>query len=326
MYDALACQTGKVKDGAALREGVANRLATSTHPPALYKATENLAKYNPKALRQAGNIGMHLHTMQRRDPHSSKNQSILVNKDPEYAALREQLKEAAQAGDQAQKQVLETQCREIETAKALKVRRETERQALADLGEDIFYFSGGFFNAVNSNLTLGAIPREHLSRTAFVNGQLVGDGLSLGMGAVESWLGRGMMGGGSAVMIASGGVLVPIAVPVASGGVAFTTHGSLVMSKALLEFSKSKEKRKHEGRKSNTSGKETHKSNVQHKKLSEGEIKKLKDNGYDIHSLKGDKRASKFDLYKDSQRNIFVKLKGGKGHGEPLGINLDESG
>ena len=146
----------------------------------------------------------------------------------------------------------------------------------------------------------------------------------MGIGMAETWLGRGMMGGGGLMLVTSGGTLVPVGAPLVAGGATFTTHGSVVMSKALVEFSKRKEGRKYEEKEINTSVKEPYKSSVQYKKLSKGEIKKLKDNGYDIHALKGDKNASKFDLYKDSQGNIFMKLKVGKGNGEPLGIRLNE--
>ncbi|MHA7878007.1 MAG: polymorphic toxin type 33 domain-containing protein [Bacteroidota bacterium] len=63
---------------------------------------------------------------------------------------------------------------------------------------------------------------------------------------------------------------------------------------------------------------------AQFKKLSAGEIKVLKDAGYDIHALKGPKNASAFDLYKDSKGEIVVKLKGGQSGGELLGINIKE--
>ncbi len=52
------------------------------------------------------------------------------------------------------------------------------------------------------------------------------------------------------------------------------------------------------------------------KRLSDGEIEKLKKAGYDIHDLKGEVNASKYDLFKDSDGNIWVKLKSGKGEAE----------
>jgi hypothetical protein len=58
------------------------------------------------------------------------------------------------------------------------------------------------------------------------------------------------------------------------------------------------------------------------KKLSKGEIRKLKDAGYDIHDLKGGKGASRYDLFKDKQGNVYVKPKSGTGPGDPLGINI----
>ena len=62
----------------------------------------------------------------------------------------------------------------------------------------------------------------------------------------------------------------------------------------------------------------------QDKLLSKGEIKELQKNGYDVHELKGGKNASRFDLYKDKEGNIYVKPKGGGGDGDPTGININD--
>jgi hypothetical protein len=61
---------------------------------------------------------------------------------------------------------------------------------------------------------------------------------------------------------------------------------------------------------------------AQDKKLSPGEIDKLKRNGWD-HSDKG-KSGGKTDLYKDEFGNIYQKPKGGTGEGEPIGVNLND--
>ncbi|ESV58204.1 hypothetical protein L830_4046 [Mycobacteroides abscessus MAB_082312_2258] len=50
----------------------------------------------------------------------------------------------------------------------------------------------------------------------------------------------------------------------------------------------------------------------------------MEDAGFDVHELKGGKNASKFDLYKDREGNIYVKPKGGRGEGDPLGININD--
>jgi hypothetical protein len=63
---------------------------------------------------------------------------------------------------------------------------------------------------------------------------------------------------------------------------------------------------------------------AQDRLLSKSEIKKLRDAGYDIHDLKGGKKAAQYDLYKDTSGNIFVKPKGGTGPGEPTGINVND--
>jgi hypothetical protein len=62
---------------------------------------------------------------------------------------------------------------------------------------------------------------------------------------------------------------------------------------------------------------------AQDRLLSREEIRKLKNAGYDIHDLKGGKRAAQYDLYKDASGNIYVKRKGGTGPGEPTGVNVN---
>ncbi len=56
------------------------------------------------------------------------------------------------------------------------------------------------------------------------------------------------------------------------------------------------------------------------KRLSSGEIKKLKKAGVDPHDLKPN---SKYDLFKDAKGDIHVKPKGGCGPGDPTGININ---
>ncbi|SHJ27329.1 toxin 33, partial [Cruoricaptor ignavus] len=62
----------------------------------------------------------------------------------------------------------------------------------------------------------------------------------------------------------------------------------------------------------------------QDKRLSPGEIKKLKDAGWD-HSEKGvnGKGGGQKDLWKDKNGNVYEKPKNGKGPGEPIGVNLN---
>lgn len=59
------------------------------------------------------------------------------------------------------------------------------------------------------------------------------------------------------------------------------------------------------------------------KKLTPGEIKKLKEAGYDPEELKGGKRTGQRDLFKDKKGEIKVKPKDGSGPGEPLGIYIN---
>ena len=201
LYDALACQTDQLASGDALREKVAQRLETSTHTAALHQAVETLRAHNPSALREGGKVLEWVH--------------------PEYLYYRYQ-------GDAVKAQAIKDRCERVEDV------------LVAGLTDPVL-FGGGVGNALGNNLTLGVVPRGDLSASAFVYGQQVGDGLSIGIGAAETWLGRGMIGGGGVAIATTGGITVPVGVPVIAGGAVMTTHGSVVMSKALLEFAKHKE-------------------------------------------------------------------------------------
>lgn len=73
---------------------------------------------------------------------------------------------------------------------------------------------------------------------------------------------------------------------------------------------------------------DTERNPAQDKKLTSGEIKKLKEAGIDPEQLKkdimGGDKSSPFDLYKDTQGNIYVKLKGGLSLGELTGLNIND--
>jgi uncharacterized protein RhaS with RHS repeats len=60
------------------------------------------------------------------------------------------------------------------------------------------------------------------------------------------------------------------------------------------------------------------------KKLTPGEINKLKGRGIDPEQLKGGRSTGKIDLFKDRKGNIIIKPKDGSGPGEPTGININD--
>ncbi|MGB3266872.1 MAG: polymorphic toxin type 33 domain-containing protein [Microcoleus sp.] len=62
----------------------------------------------------------------------------------------------------------------------------------------------------------------------------------------------------------------------------------------------------------------------QDKLLTKQEIERLKTGEIDIHEIKNEENASKKDLYKDRDGNIYVKLKGGMSPGEPTDININD--
>ena len=62
----------------------------------------------------------------------------------------------------------------------------------------------------------------------------------------------------------------------------------------------------------------------QDKLLTIDEIERLQKGGENIHLLKGKRHASKRDLYKDTEGNIYVKPKGGTGTGEFTDLNIND--
>lgn len=61
----------------------------------------------------------------------------------------------------------------------------------------------------------------------------------------------------------------------------------------------------------------------QDKRLSPGEIKRLKDNDIDIHELKEGMGRGK-DLFKDKDGRVIIKNADGSGEGVPTGININD--
>ncbi|MCC3442603.1 MAG: hypothetical protein JGK30_01775 [Microcoleus sp. PH2017_40_RAT_O_B] len=62
----------------------------------------------------------------------------------------------------------------------------------------------------------------------------------------------------------------------------------------------------------------------QDKLLTKQEIERLKIGGVDIHEIKNEENASKKDLYKDRDGNIYVKPKCGMSPGEPTDLNIND--
>lgn len=61
----------------------------------------------------------------------------------------------------------------------------------------------------------------------------------------------------------------------------------------------------------------------QDKLLTRDEIARLKQAGINIHELKGKRNASRKDLYKDSEGNIYIKPKDGQSTGDETGLNIN---
>jgi hypothetical protein len=251
-FDACAFQLDGVGSGAELREQLAHYIthANPSLATELYDTQKEIQASNPGVLMYGGNVSMVLRTMQRNDPHSNHNRDRLAASDAQYAVLREELKSAMSRGNQAQVEVLKEQLREMEVA-AFNARREREREQIRNLGKHAYLFSAGLGDALGNNLFLGAIPRHHLHHPAFLSGQQFGDGASIVLGAAEFFVGKGMTEAGDLVMVMSCGALVPVGYALSASGAAVSVHGSLVMGKALLEFSKVREGQ-YEGKKHNS--------------------------------------------------------------------------
>ncbi|MGA8087137.1 MAG: polymorphic toxin type 33 domain-containing protein [Terracidiphilus sp.] len=58
------------------------------------------------------------------------------------------------------------------------------------------------------------------------------------------------------------------------------------------------------------------------KLLSKQEIKRLQKSGFNVHEEKGEGNVAQYDLYKDSDGNVWVKMKGGRGEAEFTGWKL----
>jgi hypothetical protein len=115
-------------------------------------------------------------------------------------------------------------------------------------------------------------------------------------------------------MVTSFGTLEPAAAPLVAEGAAMTVHGSVVMGKALLEFSKHKEG-KYEGEKKH--GSQKLKNVAQHNKLSAGDIinclqARLKSSKMLVMTFtywKGVRMHLKFDLHKNFQGEVKKREK-----------------
>jgi len=62
---------------------------------------------------------------------------------------------------------------------------------------------------------------------------------------------------------------------------------------------------------------------AQDKRLTPGEIRKLKESDIDPEELKGGRKTGSLDLFKDKDGNIYIKPKNGSGPGESTGININ---
>ena len=175
-------------------------------------------------------------------------------------------------------------------------------------GRTAFEAVSGFFNALASN-HFGGAGRVNSGGSDYRRGQYYGDAASVVVGFAEIVFGSsGKAGGAALVLSGKGAALAPSAIAASAG---LTALGISAAGEGLGNLMMSGEGGGSEGR-----------NPAQDKALSAGDIKLLEKNKYDVHELKGGDGTGKYDLYKDKQGNVYVKVKGSREAGEPLGINL----
>ncbi len=132
--------------------------------------------------------------------------------------------------------------------------------------------------------------------------------------------GIGFLGGGGAGVLTGPGALAAVpagaVMGAAEGGVIGGLLGNL-LGRGLVSLMESEE----DGSSGNSSKDPCPDADTQVRKLSRGEIEALKRRGIDPHELKPN---SKFDLFKNRNGDISVRPKGGKGPGDPTGLNIKD--
>jgi len=169
-------------------------------------------------------------------------------------------------------------------------------------GEDRWDTVNGYFNALFSDFLL-PVPRR-TGNADFQVGQFNADRAAAASGGILT-----LAGGTTAVVGSETGVLIAVGVGVAS-------YGTAVAANAGIHLAQDNNPR--------SGGGSEDRNPAQDKRLSNGEVKQLEKAGHDIHELKGGKNASKYDLFKDKNGNVYIKPKNGKGPGDPTGINLND--
>jgi len=148
-------------------------------------------------------------------------------------------------------------------------------------GRSIWDVICGVANSIVDNSTVGlagARKRANYSNSSHGRiGEQIGNGISLVQSLGEYIVGGAGVAGGGTVTVGSAGTLAVVGVPAVAGGVALVGHGTSVLTMAIDNMMAG-----------NGNGRSDENS-AQDKKLTKGEIKKLKKSGEDIHALKGKK-------------------------------------
>ncbi|MBV9493094.1 MAG: hypothetical protein JOZ54_02525 [Acidobacteria bacterium] len=197
-------------------------------------------------------------------------------------------------------------------------------------GRGAYDFIEGVANGWSSS-NLGNLNRVKPRNVDYQRGQMIGDATAIVQGAYETLQGGAIAAAGGGATLATVGGSSLVTVPVAIDGLAMAIHGLAVGGIGLTNLMSAEGNGGGGGGGGDGNGNGGGNSggdDNQNKVLSKGEIKRLEAGDVEIHQLKyevtGDSNVARYDLYKDKKGNIFVNRKGGKGAGEPTGLNIND--
>ncbi len=153
---------------------------------------------------------------------------------------------------------------------------------------------------------------EKFARRAFQAGQAFGDAGAILSGTREVI--TGFTGEAAGLILDATGAGAVAGLPLGVISATLIVHGGATATTGFVHLRKA------------TVGRSGGRNWRQDKKLTKGEIRKLKESGHDVERMKTNRgvRAGGHNLYKDRQGNIYAKGPGGSGPGSPTGVNINE--
>ena len=185
--------------------------------------------------------------------------------------------------------------------------------------QDAFDFISGLLNAVGSNMTINAIPRQQPTNAPFAQGQAMGDAGSTLAGLSEVSTGLTIDAGAALCEAGTAGGCTPLAVPAAVVGTVLVVHGAVVtlVSGANLANDFTSLMAKLKGAAGGGAG------NL--KVLSPDRLKQLgidDPEAFKAEVLGSNKAGAQFNIAVDQQGNIYL-VPVNKGAGDPINTGLN---